>query len=111
MLIRGDYRTYGSKIVSYLRRLAIITPYAELRFRFSAEGDAAAGARSRAIRFQRRTENMPPVPQPTKRAAPPRPPHSLCLRPPPSPSSPGRHVFGTHYYPYFVPIITRIAYP
>eukprot|EP00899_Mesostigma_viride_P011865 jgi/Mesvir1/2067/Mv02321-RA.2 len=59
LLIEGNWTTYRAKILSYLRQLAIITPYAQFTFRFSA---AEAADKNFSIRFARRTDIMPPVP-------------------------------------------------
>ena len=62
VLIRGAWSTYGSRIVKYLRQLAVITPYAQLTFKYAAE---AGGRANVALRFCRRTEHMPPPPAET----------------------------------------------
>ena len=37
LIIAGDWRYYRSKILKYLRQIAVITPYAQFRFRYAAE--------------------------------------------------------------------------
>ena len=62
VLIRGAWSTYGSRIVKYLRQLAVITPYAQLTFKYASEGGGRADV---SLRFRRRTEHMPPPPAET----------------------------------------------
>ena len=62
VLIRGAWSTYAARIVKYLRQLAVITPYAQLTFRYASE---AGGRADVALRFRRRTTHMPPPPQET----------------------------------------------
>ena len=62
VLIRGAWSTYGSRIVKYLRQLAVITPYAQLTFKYASE---AGGRADVALRFCRRTAHMPPPPAET----------------------------------------------
>ena len=62
VLIRGAWSTYGSRIVKYLRQLAVITPYAQLTFKYASEG---GGRADMSLRFRRRTEHMPPPPAET----------------------------------------------
>ena len=62
VLIRGAWSTYGSRIVKYLRQLAVITPYAPLTFKYASEGGGRADV---ALRFRRRTAHMPPPPAET----------------------------------------------
>lgn len=61
--IRGAWTSYRSRILTYLRQLAIITPYAELSFRFKSEG-GRKGA-DVGLRFRRRTTQMPATPSET----------------------------------------------
>ncbi|KAI5081155.1 hypothetical protein GOP47_0004338 [Adiantum capillus-veneris] len=60
--IEGNWTTYRSKIISYMRQMAVITPYAEFLFRFITESQD----KNVTIRFQRRTDVMPPPPEETK---------------------------------------------
>ncbi len=63
VMIRGAWSAYKSKIIKYLRQLAIITPYADVSFRFNSE---SGGKRADVgLRFRRRTGHMPPPPQET----------------------------------------------
>ena len=63
VLIRGSWSSYRNKIITYLRQLAVITPYSELCFRYNSE---AGGKRSDVgLRFRRRTQYMPPQPTET----------------------------------------------
>ena len=62
VLIRGAWSTYSARIVKYLRQLAVITPYAQLSFRYASE---AGGRADVALRFRRRTEHMPEPPRET----------------------------------------------
>ncbi len=59
VLIRGAWSTYSARIVKYLRQLAVITPYAQISFRYASE---AGGRSDVALRFRRRTTHMPPPP-------------------------------------------------
>ena len=41
MIIEGNWTAYRNKVLSYLRQLAIVTPYAQFHFKYvSAGGDA-----------------------------------------------------------------------
>ena len=60
VLIRGAWSTYGSRIIKYLRQLAVITPYAQLRFTYTPEA-----GREVKLGFSRRTAHMPPPPAET----------------------------------------------
>ncbi|KAG0600570.1 hypothetical protein M758_11G044100 [Ceratodon purpureus] len=60
--IEGNWTTYRSKIINYMRQMGVITPYAE--FRFSYIGPTPD--KNLTIRFSRRTDVMPPVPEETK---------------------------------------------
>ena len=33
LTIEGDWRSYGSRVLKYLRQMAVITPYAEFELR------------------------------------------------------------------------------
>ncbi|MCO5583878.1 hypothetical protein L7F22_037793 [Adiantum nelumboides] len=60
--IEGNWTTYRSKIISYMRQMAVITPYAEFIFKFITE----SADKNVTIRFRRRTDVMPPPPDETK---------------------------------------------
>ncbi|XP_047260388.1 DNA topoisomerase 6 subunit B isoform X3 [Capsicum annuum] len=57
IVIEGNWTTYRSKILHYMRQMAVITPYAQFLFQF---------VKNVTIRFTRRTDIMPPVPLETK---------------------------------------------
>jgi DNA topoisomerase VI B subunit len=61
VVIAGNWSSYKAKIINYLRQLAIITPYAQFMFRYTSPSD-----KSFAIKFARRTDQMPPPPKETK---------------------------------------------
>ena len=64
VIIEGNWTTYRNKVLSYLRQLAIVTPYAQFHFRYeSAGGDARQNVDAT---FRRRTEVMPAPPTTTK---------------------------------------------
>ena len=65
LTVEGNWSTYRAKMLSYLRQLAIITPYAEFSFRFVAEGGDSA-ARNLSVKFARRTDIMPRSPTEAK---------------------------------------------
>merc|ERR1712137_319969 len=60
--IKGNWKAYGYRILSYFRQLAIITPYAQLEFQFKSLNPE----KNLSCVYNRRTENMPPVPLETK---------------------------------------------
>jgi DNA topoisomerase-6 subunit B len=60
--IEGNWTTYRSKIISYMRQMAIITPYAQFLFRYIGP----TPDKNMTIRFARRTDVMPPIPEETK---------------------------------------------
>ncbi|CAN6558956.1 hypothetical protein ACFX13_029511 [Malus domestica] len=62
VVIEGNWTSYRSKILHYMRQMAVITPYAEFLFKFVS----GAADKSITIRFARRTDVMPPVPLETK---------------------------------------------
>ncbi|XP_022995035.1 DNA topoisomerase 6 subunit B isoform X1 [Cucurbita maxima] len=62
VVIEGNWTTYRSKILHYMRQMAVITPYAQFLFKFVSD----TPDKNIAIRFSRRTDVMPPVPQETK---------------------------------------------
>ncbi|XP_071913341.1 DNA topoisomerase 6 subunit B-like isoform X2 [Coffea arabica] len=62
IVIEGNWTTYRSKILHYMRQMAVITPYAEFLFRFLSD----APDKNVTVKFARRTDIMPPVPLETK---------------------------------------------
>ncbi|KAJ4755073.1 DNA topoisomerase 6 subunit B [Rhynchospora pubera] len=62
VLIEGNWTTYRSKILQYMRQMAVITPYAEFLLKFTSD----TSEKNMTIRFARRTNVMPPVPLETK---------------------------------------------
>ncbi|GFR50834.1 hypothetical protein Agub_g13107 [Astrephomene gubernaculifera] len=62
LTIEGNWQYYRSKIVRYLRQIAVITPYAHFAFTYRAEDEK----NSMRINFRRRTDVMPPPPRTTK---------------------------------------------
>ncbi|KAJ3698325.1 hypothetical protein LUZ61_002030 [Rhynchospora tenuis] len=62
VLIEGNWTTYRSKILQYMRQMAVITPYAEFLLKFTSD----TSEKNMTIRFARRTTVMPPVPLETK---------------------------------------------
>lgn len=62
VVIEGNWTTYRSKILHYMRQMAVITPYAQFLFRFISD----APDKNVTIKFARRTDVMPPVPLETK---------------------------------------------
>ncbi|XP_021894108.1 DNA topoisomerase 6 subunit B isoform X2 [Carica papaya] len=62
VVIEGNWTTYRSKILHYMRQMAVITPYAQFLFRFVSD----APDKNITISFARRTDVMPPVPAETK---------------------------------------------
>ncbi|XP_077210440.1 topoisomerase 6 subunit B [Tasmannia lanceolata] len=62
VIIEGNWTTYRSKILHYMRQMAVITPYAQFLFRFVSD----TSDKNVTIRFARRTDVMPPVPLETK---------------------------------------------
>ena len=64
VIIEGNWTAYRNKVLSYLRQLAIVTPYAQFHFKYvSAGGDARGNVDAM---FRRRTEVMPAPPTTTK---------------------------------------------
>ena len=57
--ILGNWQYYRSKILKYLRQIAVITPYAQFSFKYQA----AEEKNNVSIDFIRRTDKMPRVPQ------------------------------------------------
>ncbi|XP_074290062.1 DNA topoisomerase 6 subunit B-like [Silene latifolia] len=62
IVIEGNWTTYRSKILHYMRQMAVITPYAQFLFKFVSE----TADKNVTVRFARRTDVMPPVPMETK---------------------------------------------
>ncbi|XP_010257405.1 PREDICTED: DNA topoisomerase 6 subunit B isoform X2 [Nelumbo nucifera] len=62
VVIEGNWTTYRSKILHYMRQMAVITPYAQFLFKYVSD----AADKNVTIRFARRTDVMPPVPLETK---------------------------------------------
>ncbi|KAH9303067.1 hypothetical protein KI387_014650, partial [Taxus chinensis] len=60
--IEGNWTTYRSKIIHYMRQMAVITPYAQFLFRYIS----GTPEKNVTIRFARRTDVMPPAPPETK---------------------------------------------
>jgi len=58
VLVAGNWTTYKSRVVQYLRQLAIITPYARLEMTYSNRSDEKKGMN---FKFERRSEQMPPA--------------------------------------------------
>lgn len=57
--ILGNWQYYRSKILKYLRQIAVITPYAQFSFNYSAAEDR----NNLSIPFLRRTTKMPKIPE------------------------------------------------
>ena len=57
--ILGNWQYYRSKILKYLRQIAVITPYAQFTFAYKAMDEK----NSIHVNFLRRTDRMPRVPQ------------------------------------------------
>lgn len=62
VVIEGNWTTYRSKILHYMRQMAVITPYAQFLFKFVSE----TSDKNVIVHFARRTDVMPPVPMETK---------------------------------------------
>ncbi|KAK4760520.1 hypothetical protein SAY87_005413 [Trapa incisa] len=62
VIIEGNWTTYRSKILHYMRQMAVITPYAQFIFKFISD----TSDKNMTIKFARRTDVMPPVPIETK---------------------------------------------
>lgn len=62
VIIEGNWTTYRSKILHYMRQMAVITPYAQFLFKFISD----LQDKNVTIGFARRTDVMPPVPPETK---------------------------------------------
>lgn len=62
IIIEGNWTTYRSKILHYMRQMAVITPYSQFLFKFISD----TADKNLTIKFARRTDVMPPVPLETK---------------------------------------------
>ncbi|KAL2487876.1 DNA topoisomerase 6 subunit B [Forsythia ovata] len=62
IVIEGNWTTYRSKILHYMRQMAVITPYAQFLFKFLSD----TPEKNVTVRFARRTDIMPPIPVETK---------------------------------------------
>ncbi|KAF6005239.1 hypothetical protein CCYA_CCYA01G0282 [Cyanidiococcus yangmingshanensis] len=60
--IRGNWKTYRTYILQYLRHMAIVTPYAEFFFYYRG----AVASKSFEMHFSRRSETIPPSPKQVK---------------------------------------------
>ena len=63
--ILGNWQYYRSKILKYLRQIAVITPYAQFSFVYKAEEEK----NDVRINFVRRTDKMPQPPKASSRRA------------------------------------------
>lgn len=71
VIILGNWTYYRSKILRYLRQIAVITPYAQFKFSFVAGGDESAkggpaSPASISMTFARRSDAMPSPPAEVK---------------------------------------------
>ena len=64
--IEGNWTTYRQYVLSYMRQLAIVTPYAQFRFRYTTSSATTSTAKDIDIVFKRRTDIMPALPTATK---------------------------------------------
>ena len=60
LVIAGQWQHYRTRILKYLRQIAVITPYLRSTFKYTASGGDAASAVE--ITFKRRSEKMPTPP-------------------------------------------------
>lgn len=60
--IEGDWIAYRARLLSYLRQMAVITPYAQFDFHFLSEDPE----KSFGYTFKRRTDTIPDPPKETK---------------------------------------------
>uniref|UniRef100_A0A7S3QTQ5 DNA topoisomerase 6 subunit B n=1 Tax=Dunaliella tertiolecta TaxID=3047 RepID=A0A7S3QTQ5_DUNTE len=63
LTIEGNWSTYRSKIIKYLRQIAVITPYAEFQFFYKSAADDKSNTR---VVFRRRTDVVPAPPREVK---------------------------------------------
>ncbi|CAL5200102.1 unnamed protein product [Lathyrus oleraceus] len=54
VVIEGNWTTYRSKILHYMRQMAVITPYAQFQFKFVSD----TPDKNVTVRFARRTDNL-----------------------------------------------------
>ncbi|KAH0855144.1 LOW QUALITY PROTEIN: hypothetical protein HID58_020453, partial [Brassica napus] len=79
VVIEGNWTTYRSKILHYMRQMAVITPYAQFLFRFIQKHPSMISVslssccpvtyiylKNVTVKFTRRTDVMPPIPIETK---------------------------------------------
>jgi DNA topoisomerase VI B subunit len=64
VIIEGNWTAYRNKVLSYLRQLAIVTPYAQFHFKYVSAGTDVRG--NVDAMFRRRTSVMPAPPSTTK---------------------------------------------
>ena len=64
VIIEGNWTAYRNKVLSYLRQLAIVTPYAQFHFKYVSAGNDTRG--NVDAMFRRRTLVMPSPPLTTK---------------------------------------------
>lgn len=68
--IAGNWTTYRAKILSYMRQMAVITPYAQFTLKFNADPEMDSigkkSAKDLDLVFKRRTDRMPPPPEEVK---------------------------------------------
>jgi DNA topoisomerase-6 subunit B len=64
VIIEGNWTAYRNKVLSYLRQLAIVTPYAQFHFKYVSAGSDNRG--NVDAMFRRRTLVMPSPPTTTK---------------------------------------------
>jgi DNA topoisomerase VI subunit B len=62
VVIQGAWSTYKAKLLSYMRQLAVITPYARFELRYTAPDPQ----RNLAVLYPRRADCMPPPPHEVK---------------------------------------------
>lgn len=60
VVISGNWTNYRSKVINYLRQLAVITPYAQIHFCFKSADDG--NRRGVELQFKRRSEQCPAPP-------------------------------------------------
>eukprot|EP00743_Colponemidia_sp_Colp-15_P007906 GILK01008563.1.p1 GENE.GILK01008563.1~~GILK01008563.1.p1 ORF type:complete len:674 (-),score=141.04 GILK01008563.1:230-2227(-) len=62
VIIEGNWKSYGSKVLKYMSQLAVITPYAQFDFQFKS----SITDKTFTIRYKRRSDAMPPTPAEVK---------------------------------------------
>lgn len=60
LIIAGQWAHYRMRLLKYLRQIAVITPYLQSTFRYTAAAGDAASAID--VTFRRRSNKMPPLP-------------------------------------------------